>query len=167
VQTAGRPTDSGLQWLADFSRNLIIYVTKQGSLKCLAQEAEVNQAKHCALGAQAVRTEVAAGSTLGVIKYTLIMIIYGGITLMFARAWIIQNTQISYERYRLLLPRRSVATANKVMCKYCCWGTRWRRWWRHYATSRRSQVWFPMVSLEFFIDIILVAALWPWGRLSL
>jgi hypothetical protein len=27
----------------------------------------------------------------------------------------------------------------------------------------RSQVRFPMVSLEFFIDIILLAALWPWG----
>ena len=31
----------------------------------------------------------------------------------------------------------------------------------------RSRVRFPMVSLEFFIDIILLAALWSWGRLSL
>jgi len=27
----------------------------------------------------------------------------------------------------------------------------------------RSQVQFPMVSLEFFTDIFLPAALWPWG----
>jgi len=31
----------------------------------------------------------------------------------------------------------------------------------------RSRVRFPVVSLEFFIGIILRAALWPWGRLSL
>jgi len=31
----------------------------------------------------------------------------------------------------------------------------------------RSRVRFPMVSLEFFIDIIIPVTLWPWGRLSL
>jgi hypothetical protein len=31
----------------------------------------------------------------------------------------------------------------------------------------RSRVRFPMVSLEFFIDVILPVALWPWGWLSL
>jgi len=31
----------------------------------------------------------------------------------------------------------------------------------------RSRVCFQMVSLEFFIDIILTAAIWSWGRLNL
>jgi len=31
----------------------------------------------------------------------------------------------------------------------------------------RSRVWFPMVSLEFFIDIILPTAVWLWGWLNL
>jgi hypothetical protein len=33
--------------------------------------------------------------------------------------------------------------------------------------TRRLRVRFPMVSLEFFIDIILSIALWIWDRLSL
>ena len=39
--------------------------------------------------------------------------------------------------------------------------------WGTALQARRSRVWFLMVSLEFFIDIILPAALWPWGWLSL
>jgi hypothetical protein len=31
------------------------------------------------------------------------------------------------------------------------------------ATSRKVAGSIPEVSLEFFIDIILLAALWPWG----
>ena len=30
--------------------------------------------------------------------------------------------------------------------------------------AERSQIRFPIVSLEFFVDIILPAALWPWVR---
>jgi len=30
-----------------------------------------------------------------------------------------------------------------------------------------SRIWFPIFSLEFFIDLVIWAALWPWVRLSL
>ena len=39
--------------------------------------------------------------------------------------------------------------------------------WGTALKLRRSRVRYPMVSLEFFIDIIQPAAMWPWGRLSL
>jgi len=35
------------------------------------------------------------------------------------------------------------------------------------ATSRKVAVRFPMVSVEFLIDVILPATLWSWSRLSL
>jgi len=39
--------------------------------------------------------------------------------------------------------------------------------WGTALQARRSQVQFSMVSLEFFLDIVLLAALGPWGWLSL
>ena len=38
--------------------------------------------------------------------------------------------------------------------------------WGTALQAGRSRVRFPMVSLEFFIDIILPVTLWPWGRIS-
>ena len=37
--------------------------------------------------------------------------------------------------------------------------------WYFFNCTRQTR--FPIVSLEFFTDIILPAALWPWGQLSL
>jgi hypothetical protein len=39
--------------------------------------------------------------------------------------------------------------------------------WSTALQAGRSRVRFPIVSLDFFIEIILPTALWPWGRLSL
>jgi hypothetical protein len=39
--------------------------------------------------------------------------------------------------------------------------------WGTALQAGRSRVRFPMVSLEFFTDTILMAALWPWGWLNL
>jgi hypothetical protein len=46
-------------------------------------------------------------------------------------------------------------------------GTRWRSGWGTVLHAGRLRVRFPMVSLELFIHIILPAALWHWGWLSL
>jgi len=45
------------------------------------------------------------------------------------------------------------------------WGMWWCSWLR--LQAGRLSVWFLMVSLEFLIDIILLAVLWSLGRLSL
>jgi hypothetical protein len=45
-----------------------------------------------------------------------------------------------------------------------CW---WRSGWGTALQTGKSRDRFPKVSLEFFNGIILLVALWPWGRLSL
>ena len=39
--------------------------------------------------------------------------------------------------------------------------------WDTALHAERSWIRIPMVSLKLFIDVIILAALWPWGRLSL
>ena len=46
-------------------------------------------------------------------------------------------------------------------------GPRWHSVYGAVLQIGRSLVRSQMVSLEFFVDIVLPIALWPWGRLSL
>jgi len=42
----------------------------------------------------------------------------------------------------------------------------WNSMWKSALQAGRSRVRFPLASLQFFIDIFLPAAQWPWGWLS-
>jgi hypothetical protein len=67
-----------------------------------------------------------------------------------------------------LLPPQKSTSKGQSLCGTTdtAGGTRWRSGWGTALQTGRSRDRFPMVS-EFFIDIILPVALWPWGRLSL
>ena len=77
--------------------------------------------------------------------------------------------QAKCARWRTQCTISTVEPVKEIFMWLCCgdgacgsavaWGTA--------LHAGRSRVRFPMLSLEFFIDIILPAALWPWGGLSL
>jgi hypothetical protein len=54
-----------------------------------------------------------------------------------------------------------------LLATYTSWGAQWLSGYDTTLQIGRSRVRFPMVSLEFFSDIILPVTLWSWGRLSL
>jgi hypothetical protein len=69
--------------------------------------------------------------------------------------------------YAILCVRYQDSLLRVTRCTIKAGGTRWHSGWGTALQTGRLRDRFPMVSLEFFIDIILPAALWPWGWLSL
>jgi hypothetical protein len=80
--------------------------------------------------------------------------------------WFQSTRQVKFTLCQGLRPRGEVEVYLSLFNLGTSWGRRHSGWGIALQTGR-SRDWFPMVSLVFFIDIILPAALWPWGWLSL
>ena len=64
-------------------------------------------------------------------------------------------------------PTASVCNSEVTSISHFGTAVYYRSGWGTRLQTGRSRVRFPMVSLEFFSNIVLPVALWPWGRLSL
>jgi hypothetical protein len=77
--------------------------------------------------------------------------------------WAESSAYSSSEEFPRVISKLKFATVYTKAIK----GLRWAVGWGTALQAGRSQVRFPMESLEFLIDIILPAALRPWGGISL
>jgi hypothetical protein len=75
------------------------------------------------------------------------------------RAFIIFTRCSSEHTWQCLLIGHSSPCCYIIIDTSSSWGTRWRNFWGTALKARRSPIRYPIVSLEFFFDIIFPAAI--------